>query len=338
MVTLKMLAERAGTSVSVVSAVINDSPHVRMSADTRERVLAEIKKANYVPNHAARSLRLARTQLLAVIIPSISRPVFEPLLDGIYAGAEESGDVVLLGDAGNLVSGSQLVERILGQGQVDGTLVRHSATLDGAIVDDLAARGAPLVVLDEVPDDRFTWVSLDEPLGCRVVTQHLLDLGHREIAFIGGVEAFSGTKRRLQGFSDAMRDAGCRVRDEWVIFGPQLAEPGYEAMSSLIASGPIPTAVVANNIVTGRGIASAALDAGIRIPQDLSIAAFHDLPGADVDRPALTTVSMPMRELGLAGVRMFNRLRAGESVESRMITDPPPRLIDRGSTAPLTGR
>lgn len=338
MVTLKTLAKRAGTSVSVVSAILNDSPHVRMSAQTRERVLAEINKANYVPNHAARSLRLAKTQLLAVIIPSISRPVFEALLDGIYAGAEESGDVVLLGDAGRMVSGSDLLERILGQGQVDGTLVRHSATLDGAVIDELASRGAPLVVLDEVSGNRLNWVSLDEPLGCRIATQHLLDLGHREIAFIGGVESFSGTKRRLQGFSAAMRDAGCHVREEWVISGPQVAAQGYSSMAELIRGGSLPTAIVANNIVTGRGIAAAALDAGMQIPGDLSIAAFHDLPDADIDRPALTTVAMPMRELGLAGVRMFDRLRAGATVESHLITAPAPRLIDRGSTAATASR
>ncbi|RIQ37815.1 LacI family DNA-binding transcriptional regulator [Jiangella rhizosphaerae] len=338
MVTLKDLAERAGVSVSLVSAVLNDNKHVRMSEKTRERVLAEIRKANYVPNHAARSLRLSRTNLLAVIIPEISRPIFEPLLRGIYAGAEEFGYAVLLGDAAQLVSGSQLVERILGQGQVDGTIVRHSATLDQRIITELSRRQAPLLVLDHVDLPGFHWVALDETEGAAVGVRHLIELGHRDIAFLGGVAEFSGTKRRLAGFRQAMTDAGLEVREDWIMFCVQDPEAGYRLAAEFLSRDSLPSAIFVNNIVTARGVVAAAGDLGVRVPDDLSLVAFHDVPFADVERPAITTVAMPMHKLGLEGIRMFERLRQGEKVEPLMITDPAPRLIVRASTRAVNGR
>lgn len=338
MVTLKDLAERAGVSVSLVSAVLNDNKHVRMSEQTRQRVLAEIKKANYVPNHAARSLRLSRTHLLAVVIPEISRPVFEPLLRGIYAGAEEFGYAVLLGDAAQLVSGSQLVERILGQGQVDGTIVRHSATLDQRIITELSRRQAPLLVLDQVDLPGYNWVSLDETAGAAMGVRHLIELGHRDIAFLGGVAEFSGTRRRLAGFRQAMTEAGLQVRDDWISHGVQDPEDGYLLATELLARDHLPSAIFVNNIVTARGVVAAAADLGIRVPEDLSLVAFHDVPFADFDRPAITTVAMPMDKLGLEGIRMFERLRRGEQVAPLTITDPPPQLVLRSSTRAVEGR
>lgn len=338
MATLKDLAERAGVSVSLVSAVLNDNKHVRMSEKTRERVLAEIKKANYVPNHAARSLRLSRTNVLAVIIPQISRPVYEPLLRGIYAGAEELGYAVLLGDAAQLVSGSQLVERILGQGQVDGTMVRHSATLDQRIVTELSQRQAPLLVLDQVDQPGFHWVSLDETAGAAVGVRHLIELGHRDIAFLGGIAEFSGTQRRLTGYRQAMAEAGLRVREDWIAYCIQDPDAGYRLASEFLARDDRPSAVFVNNIVAAHGVAVAAADLGIQVPRDLSLVAFHDVPFADFDRPAITTVAMPMHKLGLQGVRMFERLRQGENVEPVVITDPPPRLVVRASAQEFEGR
>lgn len=331
-VTLKHLAEEAGVSVAVVSAVINGSRYVRMSPETRARVEKVIAESGYVPNHAARSLRLSRSKILGVILPQVANPITIDMLEGIYAAAQSLGWVVLLGDASRVASGSLLLERIMGEGLVDGTLVRPSFQIEPDFLHKLSSRKRPIVVLDESVDD-FAWVGIDETAGVRLAAEHLLAHGHTEIGFLGGMPGYPATERRLLGLTSALGDAGIRTDPAWIVLGGQFPEEGFALAREFFARpGPRPTAMVVNNVTTAQGVVAAAADAGIRIPEDLSVVAFHDMPDADLLRPALTTIKMPMYDLGYQGVLVFKDLLDAKSVASRVLPAPP-ELVGRASVA-----
>lgn len=332
MVTLKEIAERAGVSASLVSAVVNDSPHVRVSATTRQRVRALIEELGYVPNHSARSLKYSRTNMLAVIIPRISDPIFEGLLDGVYAGAEKHGYMVMLGDAGQLVSGSKLLDRLMGQGQVDGTLIRHSSTLSGELVRAFAKRRVPVVLLDVAATDDLPWIGLDERNGTGLAARHLLSLGHRRIGFLGGQPDYPGTLRRIEGVRQELGRAGLVLEDKHIRYGSQEPSASYDTMARFLAAGDLPTGLVVNNVTTATGVLAAIADAGLRVPEDLSLVAYLDYPAAALLRPAITAVDQSLFDLGYQGVELFERIRRGQPCASRTITTPAPRLIRRKTT------
>ncbi|WP_432876924.1 LacI family DNA-binding transcriptional regulator [Kribbella sp. CA-245084] len=332
MVTLKDIAERAGVSVSLVSGVINDSPYVRMTEATKQKVLDIIEESGYVPNHSARSLKFSRTDVLAVIIPHISDPIFEGLLAGVYAGAEKYGYVVMLGDARELVSGSKLLERIMGQGQVDGTLIRHSATLSNEVIGQLAKRRVPVVLMDVSDTKDLPWVGLDERNGTARAARHLLSLGHQRIGFLGGEREYPGTQRRIEGVRGELGKAGLHLTDKDIWFSHQEPAAGYATMRRLLESGDVPTGLVVNNVTTATGVLAAVADAGLRVPDDLSLVAYLDYPAAALVRPAITTVDQPLFDLGYQSVELFERLRRGEHCDSYTIKSPAPRLIKRSTT------
>jgi DNA-binding LacI/PurR family transcriptional regulator len=332
MVTLKEIAERAGVSVSLVSGVINDSPYVRMTEATKQKVLDIIEESGYVPNHSARSLKFSRTDVLAVIIPNISDPIFAGLLAGVYAGAEKHGYVVLLGDARELVSGSKLLERIMGHGQVDGTLIRHSATLSNDVISQLAKRRAPVVLMDVSETEDLPWVGLDERKGTARAARHLLSLGHRRIGFLGGEREYPGTQRRIEGVRRELGNAGLSLDEKDIWFGHQEPLEGYATMQRLLASRDLPTGLIVNNVTTATGVLAAAADAGVRVPDDLSLVAYLDYPAAALVRPAITAIDQPLFEVGYHSVELFERIRRGEQCESYTIQSPAPRLIKRNTT------
>lgn len=335
MATLKDVAAKAGVSIPVVSAYISGSKSVRMSEATRQRVAAAIEEVGYVPNLAARSLRTTRTNVIAVVVPKLDNPALADLLKGIYARAADNGYVIMLGDAAQLTSGSRVLEHFSAQGTVDGFLVRRSTALPPEVVSDLARRGLPLVFLDQETDGDHHWLAPDDQGGFRAATDHLIALGHERIAFFGGPDA-PFTRLRHQGYADAMAARGLPVLPP--IRSSQDAQGGYEAFTAHLA-GPIaggsdeaPTALVVNNSMSATGVLAAAHDAGVPVPGRLSVVGYHDIATAQYVRPSLSTVRMPMYELGVAGVTMLHDVVNGVRVESRVLDDPAPLVVARESS------
>lgn len=333
-VTLRVLAERAGVSVAVVSAVINDSPHVRMSAATRARVVAEIERASYVPNQAARSLRLQRSTTIAVVLPALHNPIFQPALEGIYQEAERHGYVIMLGEAHHLASGSRLMERVVARGGVDGLLVRTTSSLPESTIAHVQSARTPMISLEPHPDGLVPSVAIDEAAGITAAVRHLLDRGHRRIGFYGGEPGYRGSIVRTGAFRAVVRGAGLTVDEDAIQLGPQEPIAAYEPARRFLERRRDLTALVCNNVTTAFGVSAAAHDLGIDIPRDLSLVAFHDVPDAEVARPAISTVRMPMRQLGERGVRALLRAVAGGTVADEVV-DLEPELLDRGSVRSL---
>ncbi len=331
MVTQKDIARRAGVSISVVSAVVNGTSHTRMSEETRERVEAVLAELEYVPNDAARALRRQRAGTIAVVVEKVDNPVYRDMFHGIYDAAEARGWAVVLGDTIWMKSGSHFLTRLLGRGSIDGILMRHDGIIDETVMRLLQTQQTPVVTLEgrHAPDGR--WIAVDDIGAGAIATDHLIELGHREIAYVGGGRAFV-TTARYDGYVTRMERAGLTPR----ALVP--TEFGYDAgalgLPLALAQTPRPTAIVVNNVISGIGLLAAAQDAGIDIPGELSVIAIHDAEAADHARPTLTTVRLPMAELGQRGVEEIATALEGRPPRAGVIHDPAPMVVVRGSTAP----
>lgn len=329
MATQSEIAARAGVSVAVVSAVVNRTSHTRMSAETRRRVEQAISELGYSPNLSARSLRLRRSGMLGVVLHKLDNPVLAPMVRGIYDAATDCGSAVLLGDSNMMMrSGSQFLMRLLSEGTVDGVFVRGESMLDNDVLTLLRKRPTPLIMVESRESDDYPWVGIDDHAAARKATQFLLNLGHRRIVFVGGSRWYSA-RRRYAGYADTMRAAGATAYDHLMTgYGEQA---GSEALRQAMGLQVRPTALVVNTVVSCLGVVSAAHDLGLSVPADLSIVGIHDVPMAEYLRPALTTVRMPMYELGRRAVEAMQAMLDGETPTLGSLREPEPELVIRGS-------
>jgi DNA-binding LacI/PurR family transcriptional regulator len=331
MATQKEIARRAGVSVSVVSAVLNGTTHTRMSAETRMRIEAAITEVGYVPNDAARALRRQQAGTIAVVVEKLENPAYKELFHGIYEAAEARGLAVVLGDTVWMHSGSHFLARLLGRGSIDAILLRHEGLIDEEVLAHLRARSTPVVLVERLSDPDDPWVAVDDPAAGRMATEHLIEIGHTDIAFVGGFDGQPSTSR-YEGYVTAMNNARLLPRDP--LFTGFGAESGARALSELRSGETLPTAVVVANVMSAVGLLAAASDARIDVPCRLSVVGIHDAEIADFVRPSLTTVRLPMRALGVRAVEQVSALLSGTPTDLGVITDPPPQVIVRGSTAP----
>ena len=333
MATLGDVARAAGVSVSVVSRVLNADPALRAREDTRQRVRAAASRLGYTPNHAARALRLSRAGTIALVMPDVGNPIVAETLRGAEDGANATELHVLLGRAERLRRGSSDLRRIVAHGRVDGLLVQLD---DGADVREFerdVTPSTPMVLLHS-RGRQNRCVVLDDVAGAAAATRHLIGLGHRAIGFLGGLPASQTGRRRAQGFAAAMAEAGLTRRRAWTTSCGYRRENGREAADRLLAAPRLPTAVVVANINAALGALQRLAEHGVPVPDRLSLVAVHDSWIADYVTPRLTTVRMPLYELGREGVRVLTERMAGGTPDDLVVTAPAPRLVARESTAP----
>ncbi len=333
MVTQREVAARAGVSPSVVSAVLAGSSSVRMSEETRRRIEQVIAETGYRTNHAARSLRQARSRIVSAVVPKLTNPIFNQVVAGIETAADLDDTMVIISDSERLAEGGTLLSRLVGTGMADGFLVRET-TLGDETIAEFQRRGIPFVVLNGRGTRGHTSVWVDDTAGIAAATDHLLELGHRRIGLVGGPVHGTGTDDRRRGFDQA--HAGRRRSVSVELVRPVGYEPEaiHAATRELLALRRRPTALVVDNAWVARAAVAAAIDHHVAIPDELSIITYHDIPTAEFDRPALSSVAMPLDEAGRQGYAVLRRMINGERPRSRVITDPAPRVIDRGSTRP----
>lgn len=331
MATQRDVADRAGVSLAVVSAVVSGTSHTRMSPATRAKVEAAMSELGYRPNLAARSLRLQQAGMIGVILPKLENPVYAPMIRGMYNAAAERGATVLFGDAEMMRPGSEFPTRLVARGAVDGIVVRGLGLLSGEMVAALQNHPTPVLALDRV--DQFAWLGMDDARAGRLATRFLLDLGHRRIAFVGG-EAGGADVGRYRGYVAEMALAGVAPADHLATgFGEQA---GVEGLRRAWAMAAAPTAIVVNNIMSCVGVLAAAHDLGITVPGDVSIVGIHDVPLMPFLRPAVTAVRMPMYELGRAGVTGLYDMMDGRPGPNRVLDEHEPTLVVRDSVARLS--
>jgi LacI family transcriptional regulator len=334
MATLSEIARRAGVSVSVVSRVLNGDPTVRTRLETRQRVLRVAKELNYTANFAGRALRLARSKTLALITPAVSSPLFSDLLTGATDAAEAEDYTLLIGWSDRITQGSDTLRRLVGEGRVDGFVLQRTDDLSDQALENLVANDARVVLVTSRTPRRQGSVILDDVAGAKLATEHLIALGHTRIGLVGGIPSSDIARRREQGYAEALHDAGLRRRENLVRrigYSPELAAVAIE---NLIGTDRRPTGVVVANVNGAIGALTTLRRLGLRVPEDISVVAYHDVWLAEHTWPPLTTVKMPYYEVGVQAVRSLIAQLAGSPGQDIVVREPAPQLILRSSTAP----
>ncbi|HXM58783.1 MAG TPA: LacI family DNA-binding transcriptional regulator [Candidatus Dormibacteraeota bacterium] len=329
-ITLKELAARAGVHPSTVSRVVNNDPVLRVSAETRARIEALLEETDYRPDGIARSLRLRQSFVLAMLIPDITNPLFANIFLGIEEVAGERGYGVILANTGGTVERERAHLRSLQARRVDGVILA-SVSLRDPSVRWLREQGIKHVLVNRYSGERDPFVGADDRLGGTLATRHLVALGHRRIAHLAGSRGVSTAVQRRRGYLAALEEAGIAADPALIVEAGYLEEAGRRAMAQLLAQPLPPTAVFAVNDMAAMGAHAAVLDRGLRIPQDVAIVGYNDVPLAARLAPALTTLRVPVRDFGRQSAEMLiEQIQTGRIQRRRVVLQP--ELIVRGST------
>ncbi|MBX8528477.1 LacI family transcriptional regulator [Pseudomonas cichorii] len=331
MATIKDVAALAGISYTTVSHVLNKTRPV--SDPVRIKVEAAIAQLDYVPSAVARSLKAKTTSTIGLLIPNGINPYFAELARGIEDHCERNGFCVILCNSDDNPEKQRNYLRVLLEKRVDGLIV-SSVGGDVSIAGGLAEVRTPLVIVDrELEGIDADMVRIDHEHGAYLATRHLLDLGHRDIACIGGPDNTVVADMRFVGYRRAMQEAGVEVVPEWVVRSDFTSSAGHEAAVGLLA-GHRPTAIFAGNDVIAIGVLRAAAERNIPVPRELSVIGFDDIQMSRYVYPALTTVGQSIMQLGETAAEMLLSRIVGASTElpgRRLVT---PSVVVRESTAP----
>jgi LacI family transcriptional regulator len=331
--TLEEIAKRAKASRSTVSRVINDDPKV--SAATRKRVLSVAKRLNYHPNVAARSLASGRTRILGLVIPErvaglFSDPYFPILIQGIMSACNAHDHSVMLWLAEPDYE-RRMISQILHNGLVDGVIMA-SMLMDDSLMQSLATSHIPFVLVGRHPTNpRISYVDVDNINSARKMVEHLFEAGYRRIATITGPRNMIAGVDRLKGYTLALRQRGMAIDSNLIGTGDFSEQGGYTAMQKLLIQKPEAVFVASDNMAIGA--LRAIREVGQRVPQDIAIAGFDDMPFAERTDPSLTTVKQPIHQAGFAAAETLIDLIAHPRSEAKHIILPT-ELIIRASTNP----
>ena len=332
--TLAAVAREAGVSTPTVSKVINGRDDV--SADTRAKVLTALARTGYKSPLQNRRNASGR-QMVEVVIDNLESGYAVEVLNGVLESAAVSDIEVLLNVTGkqgaSTLTPEQRAQRIVDEGRC-GMIVVTSAFGD-AQLDAFHRRKIPVVVIDPLnpPPGDVVSVGASNWAGGKAATSHLLELGHRRIAFLGGPDAAECNQARLHGYMAAMRSAGVGVEDEYVLSGHFRSEHGAKGMKYLLGLDQPPTAIFAGSDSIALGVLAEARRQGIRVPEDMSLVGFDGTYQAEESVPPLTSVSQPLQEMGATALRFVLRQMRGELLDSRRV-ELATQLVVRESTAP----
>lgn len=304
----------AGVSSATVSYVVNNGPRV-VSPETRARVQEAIQKLGYRPNAVARNLRRQRTTTLGLILPDAQNPFFAQVAQGIEQVALENGYVVIQchsdfsKERELKFSETLYVERAAG-------VLWFPTSSDGEPARRFAENQVPLVLIDRlIPGFDLPSVVADNFRGAYLATQHLIDCGHTLIGCIARPSDLSHSQQRIQGYLQALRDHGLPTDENLIVRSGYRPEAGRIAAQELLQRSPRPSAIFAYNDFMAIGALRAAFEKGLRVPDDLAVVGFDNIPQAALTCPALTSVSAPKAELGKHAARLLLDLIRGQAVE-----------------------
>ena len=327
--TIYDVARLAGVSTATVSRALNGTGQI--AASTRTTIEAAVEQLGYRPNTIARSLVTKSTQTIALLLPDITNPFYAALVSGIQETALSHGHTMLLCTTESDAEREEHYLRVLRAKQVDGALV------DGLVLPpDRIARfveeGFPIVCLDRDIDSRsIPLVQVDNRLGGRIATQHLIDLGHRRIAHVTGAGELGISDERLAGYRDALAGARLPVDFQLVEEGRFTDDGGHDAARRLLGREPGVTAIFAANDLSALGVLNAVAEAGKRVPDDVSVVGFDDLHLSAYTAPPLTTIRQPAVEIARLATEILIGLTKGRQVEEmRHLLEP--ELVVRAST------
>lgn len=342
--TLSDIAATIGVAPMTVSRVLNESGYV--SEEMREKVLKAAKQMNYRRNGLARNLKRQRTETVGLVLGDISNPYSTELANSVRETLSAHGYNLFICISEHSAKEDIIAFRSLVDHNVDGIIVATRSNREGdEYLRDIADSDMPTVVVGrDFHYDDVDYIAADNLTGGFEATQHLIDLGHRRIGFIGASMNNRAGLKRLQGYLKALEEHDIEIDDRLVtgrkdssseVPGYSTEKMGYEGMKRLLSLPNRPTAVFARNDFTAIGAMTAIKEAGLSIPNDIAIVGFDDIPLAVHTSPPLTTVRQPMRLQGqLAADLLLKRIRGDENAERiERVLDC--ELIIRKSTVPV---
>jgi LacI family transcriptional regulator len=329
--TMKRIAGELGVSITTVSKVLNN--HADISQATRSRVLAKVEELGYQRNAVARSLTLRRTHTLGIVIPDLMHSFFVEIVAGIEPVASVRGYGLLLCSSGEDPRKERAELEMLRGRQVDGVVLAPSyAPGNTDLLLQLARLGTSLVMIDrdDYPGVKCHRVLTDDERVGLLATSHLIDLGRRGIAHIGGPPIVHA-RRREKGWRDALRARGVRPAEDWIVRGGFMEGEGHRAMKRLLTVRPRIDAVFAANDPAAIGAMKAIWEAGLRVPDDIAVVGAGDIAHGDLLRVPLTTVGWSRKELGRHAAELLLRGVEDDAPEEPQRVVIPPQLIVRES-------
>jgi LacI family transcriptional regulator len=329
--TIRDVAREAGVSVATVSRVLNDSGPVRDT--TRRRIREVAARLDFTPNTTARSLSTRRTHTIGVLLPDLYGEFFSEIIRGIDQTAQRHRFHVLISSSHNKPAEVEAAVAAM-RGRVDG-LVLLASGLDAGILAKHLPERVPVVLINADHDgSHFDCLNVDNFGGAVAMTRHLLLLGHLEVRMIRGADHNRDAGERERGFRAALQAAGIACQDSWVVSGDFTEASGYRATQELLAAPTRPTAIFAANDSMAVGALSAVRDAGMRVPEDVAVVGFDDVPIAEFVSPPLTTVRVAIATLGAtAAERLFLSIQAQNRNERKHETLPTELVIRRSCGA-----
>ena len=331
MTTIHDVARRAGVASITASRVINNSGYA--SKAVRERVLEAASAMGYVPNRLASSLRSRHTNVLALVLTDITNPFFTVAARGVEDVANRAGYTVIFCNTDEDKTKEKKYVEILMQNRVDGVVLVPSDSESGS-VETLQQNGVPVVVIDRhIPSLSVDQVRCDSIGGAQALTLLLTSLGHRRIALLNGPQNVSTAADRLTGFRQALQEAGAVDPVLQVaISGSFTRASGFAMANQAIQLSPRPTAILAGNNFIGLGTLQALEEAGLRVPEDMAVVTFDDLPESLVVTPFLTAAAQPVYEMAARATEILLRRLANSAETAFEEVVFPTRLILRKSS------
>jgi DNA-binding LacI/PurR family transcriptional regulator len=322
------VAARCGVTKSVVSRVLNDDPTLNVRPETRQRIRAAALELGYRAHAGARALAGAETRALALLIPDLSNPVYSRIIRGAYRRAREHGYVVLLAEDTADDEADESFADLVEAGRVDGLLIASARPGHRLLASARLARIPHVFVNRAVPGSGRN-VGMDLAAASAAAVRYLHGLGHRSIGMVSGPPDLQPAEARELGFVDEMHRLG--LPSGTIARGPFSEDGGAAAAERLLRARPLPTAVYCSTLGQAVGALHAIRSRGLRVPDDVSVVTYDDLPLAGYLDPPLTTVAMPLLELGAAAVdAVLGQL--GGVAPADVAIRVRPAVVERGST------
>jgi DNA-binding LacI/PurR family transcriptional regulator len=328
--TITDVARLASVDPSVVSRVINADDRLTIKDETRRRVLDAIETLGYHPNAAARSLRTAQSGTFGLLIPDFANPIYAEIIKGAEEAATAHGALLLTGTALEGRPGRYV--ELVASGRVDGLLLA-SDRLNAEAISAVVRSGKPIVSVNQRIPGVASTIIADDGGAAVVAVEHLVSLGHTKIGHIRGPAGSDTARRRLAGYRKAMKRAGLQVDAGQIVESNYTAEGGFEAMTSLLGDRAAITAVLVANVAAAIGALAAARALGVAVPAEISVVAIHDNPLAEYLAPPLTTVRLPLAELGAVGVRTLIQGRSATG-GTTVVSEPTELMLRKSTCAP----
>jgi len=333
-VTLRDVAQLAGVHAATVSRVLAPETRVLVNEETARRVEQAIEQLGYQPNPLARGLKTRRSTTIGVLVTDLTNPLFPPIVRGIEDRLLAASYTALLANTDGRPERERHAYEILSARQVDGFIMATAFRQD-PLVDEAVERGVPVVLAVRTTDSRRApAVIFDDDLGMRRAVEHLVELGHRQIAHLAGPQTISNGARRRAAFLASMSEHGLTVLPGQIVEADAFTlDQGEQAVARLLDADVPFSAVIAGNDLMAVGALSALAAAGRSCPQDVSVVGFNDMPLADRLSPPLTSLHVPHHDLGVqAAELLLERLRDPDAPVREVSVEE--TLVVRGSTAP----